>query len=326
MLDTVLQNISLPAMPPGDILLGCCLAAIVAAMILAGVFSPFFAIAGELLAIRTKRAFYVRVARQIAQMALAVGIAAALLAGAAFTWFAMGQPALLAAPYALPLAVTGGVIVIALLVLAVYIRMRPAKGLAEKEHLAVGVLAALCTALSLFCSIGAVRRLIHTPPDFATTLPWTSQVMLFFGIPADSFFWPLLVESVPLGFAFAAAFGCVWLLLMRDRQDYGRDYYAFALPYCARWASVSTLLAVAAGVFVSFESRKIMLPELSQEPSLLLDILTAVLPLLACLLWFLVSRSAHPMRRKLSVVLACLFLLSGFAGQMLMLNKVVPSP
>ena len=328
----LLDNITIPALPPVETLVSCAIAAVLVSLVIVGSFGLLFAIASEAISIQTKRGFFARTARQIAQMTLTVGIIAAALVGGGFAWAVTKDPALLqdtnllAEPYLLPLAVAGGSILFAVLLLAVYLFIRPNKGLAGKGHLAFGFLSGLCAAFSLFCFIGVVRRLLHTPPDFDISLPWMTKLVLFFSIPADSFFWPLLIQSVPLGLALAAAFACIWLLLMREKQDYGRDYYAFALPYCARWAAGFTLLAVCAGVFVFYRSRALMLPELSCEPSLFLDCLTAGLPLLACLIWILVARSAHPMRHKISVVLAGLFLLTGFTGQVLMLNTIIPSP
>lgn len=328
-LDTVTAffiDMTLPALPPTEVLVACSLAAAMAALILAACFGPFLALAGEILSIRTKRGFYARAARQIAQMSLTLGILAAALAGGAMAWFTTQVPALLAPPYGIPLALTGGSIVAFLLMLAVFIKLRPTKGLAGKDHLAAGLAAGSFALFSLFCTTGVVRRLLHSPPEFDVTLPWATQLTLFFAIPSDSFFWPLLIESVPLGFALAASFATLWLVVIRDRQDYGRDYYAFAMPYCARWALGATPVAVLAGAFVFLESREIMLPELSHLPSPLLDAASAALPLLACILWIFVIRSAHPMRHKISVTLAFLFLMAGFAGQVLMLNKVIPSP
>lgn len=326
MLKTILANLAATTLPPVQTLIACAAAALIASLILSSVFGAFMATANEFATLQTKRAFYARAARQTAQTALCTGTLAALLGAGFMVWFAMNEPALLAPPYIAPLALTGGSIVIALALLAIYVHPRPGKTLAGKTHATIGLASAVWSALALFCCTGIVRRLLHTPPEFETTLPLALQLHLFFEIPFDSFFWPLLLESVPLGFAFAAAFTCIWLLLMRGKQDYGRDYYNFALPCCARWAFGGTLLAVLAGVFVFFESRKLMLPELSHEPSLLLDVLSAALPLLACLLWIFTMRSPHPMRHKISVVLALLFLLAGFAGQVLMLNKVIPSP
>ena len=328
----LLDNVTIPSMVPAETLVSCAVAAVLVSFVIVGSFGLLFAIASEAISIQTKRGFFARTAHQIAQMTLTVGLIAAALIGGLFVWTITKDPALLqdtnllAEPYLLPLAVTGCSILFAILLLAVYLFIRPNKGLAGKGHLVFGFLSGLCAAFSLFCFIGVVRRLLHTPPDIDATLPWMDKLVLFFSIPADSFFWPLLIQSVPLGLALAAAFACIWLLLMREKQDYGRDYYAFALPYCARWAAGFTVLAVCAGIFVFYQSRALMLPELSHEPSLFLDCLTAGLPLLACLIWLLVARSAHPMRHKISVALACFLLLTGFIGQVLMLNNIIPSP
>lgn len=326
MLDTLLHNLTLPVMPPAEALITCALGAVAISFILAGSFGTFFAVAAEFLFIRTKRTFYARTARQAAQMTLTAGVVATIVSGGAAAWTAKGEPALLAAPYTVPLVLTGVLILTSLVLLALSIRIQSGKSRTNGTHVFLSLAAGACAALSFFCGTGVVRRLLHSPPEWDVTLPLSEQVTLFFSIPPESFFWPLLLESLPLGAAFAAAFACLWLLLMRDRQDYGRDYYAFALPYCAKGAYSFTLLAVLAGAFVFYESRELMLPELSHDPSLPLDIASAALPLLGCAFWLFISRSAHPMRHKISVVLACLFLLLGFTGQLLMLNKVIPSP
>ena len=61
---------------------------------------------------------------------------------------------------------------------------------------------------------------------------------------------PFLLLAMP------AAFGCVWLLLRRSKDDYGRDHYNTVVPWCAAWArnawgAVWLLLAVASGLEIS---------------------------------------------------------------------------
>ncbi len=322
----MLENFTLPQLPPMEVLTACAFAALAASLLLAAALSPVLAVASEIVSIRTKRGFYNRTARQTAQMGRFLGVAAALLGGISVALLVRDEPAFLAPPYFFPLIEIGGAIALTLALLIAYVGMWPSKGLPGAGHLAIGMTAASFALFSLFCGTGLVRRLLHSPPDFDIALSPAMQLSLFFSIPADSFFWPLLAESAPLGLALAASFACVWLCILRDKQDYGRDYYAFALPYCAKWALLFTVLTLLAGAFVFLESRKIMLPELSREPSMLLDVASAVFPLLGCLLWLLVAKSEHPMRHKISVALAWIFLLTGLAGQMLMLNKVIPSP
>lgn len=322
-----MSEIALPTLPPTEVLLSCALAAVAASLVLAACFGPIFAVASERLSVSRKRGFYARTGQQIAQMALLIGMLAAIAIAAGIAWLASDEPALLAFPYRLPLGVTGAAIALSLLLLALYVSLRPRKGPSGTLHVALGVVCGAFSLCSLFLCTSLARRLIHTVPEIDPALPWADQLIIFFMIPGKSFFWPLLLQSVPLGFAFTAAFTGVWLLIMRERQNFGRDYYAFALPYCAKWALWATLLAIPAGAYAFFRgSRDIMLPELSHPPSFLLVALSVILPLVACLLWLLLIKSEHPMRRKISVILACALLLTGFTGQVLMFNKIIPSP
>lgn len=322
----MLESISLPTIPPLEVLLPCTVAAIATALILAACFGPMIAVVSEKLAVSKKRGFYTKAARQIAEMSLFFGILAAGLLVACVLWIAADEPAIFQFPYRLPLVATGSAIALTLAVLGLYVVLRPRKGPSTTTHNAIGLIAALCSLVALFLCTGMIRRLVHTVPEFSAELPWGEQLTQFFIIPSGSLFWPLLLEAVPAGLAFAGAFATVWLVIMRERQDYGRDYYTFALPYCAKWALFATLLAVPAGAYAMLRGEDIMLPELSHLPSLLLDFLSVILPLLACLIWSTVIKSEHPMRRKISVFASWLFLLTGFAGQILMLNKIIPSP
>lgn len=322
----MLESLSPPTFPSLDLLLACAVAAVLAAVGLAAAFGPMLSVISIKLSALLKRAFYAKAAQQTAQMSLLCGLVASMLLAACFLWLASGEPALLLFPYRLPTIVTGCAIAATLLLFGAYVLWHPAKGLFIVPHTLLGLVAAHCSFASLFLCVGMIRQLFHTVPEIDPSLAWDAQLRLFFIIPGDSFFWPLLLEAVPLGFAFAGAFAGVWLILLRQRQDYGRDYYAFALPYCAKWALFTTLLAIPAAVYAMLRGREIMLPELSHSPSLLLDVLSIALPLLGCALWTLVIRSEHPMRRKVSVFAAAFFLLMGFAGQILMLNKIIPSP
>lgn len=322
----MLESFTLPTLPPANVFIFCALTATAVAVIAASCWGPFLAIISERMAVTRKRAFYGKLSQQIARMNLFLGVAAMAAVAAAAAFTATREPALLAFPYRLPLMVTGTCAALAAFFLLLYVMFLPKKGSSGPVHIAIGLVAGCASVCTLFLATGMARRLAHTLPTTDPALSWQEQLLDFFIIPPDSFIWPLLAESIPLGFAFAAAFAAVWLLLMRNREDYGRDYYAFAMRNCAKWALTATPVAVLAGAFAFFRGRDIMLPELSQLPSLLLDALTVILPFLACVLWAVIVRSEHPMRRKVSAVLAAFFLLAGFAAQVLMFDKIVPSP
>ena len=150
--------------------------------------------------------------------------------------------------------------------------------------------------------------------------------MDFFAIPTHSLFWPLMAESLTLSCAAAGALGALWILILRSRQDYGRDYYTFALPYCARWAIAGTLLSLPSAGFAYYQALAVMLPELSHAPSLLLSILACALPVTACVLWGAVICSKTPLRHKPGLCLAALCLAAALTAQVLIFNKVLPSP
>ena len=323
---SMLESISMPTIPPLEVMLPCALAAVAAAFVLAACFGPMAAVVSEKLSVSKQRGFYAKTGQQMAQMSFFFGILAIGLLVACVLWIAADEPAIFQFPYRMPLIVTGGIITLAAAVLGLYVILRPKKGPSTTVHALIGFIASLCSLSALFLCTSTARRLLQTVPDIAPELPLSEQLTQFFHIPADSLFWPLLLEAVPLGFAFAGAFAAVWLIIMRDRQDFGRDYYAFALPYCAKWALFATLLAIPAGAYAMLRGESIMLPELSHLPSLLLDFLSVILPLLACGIWAAIIKSEHPMRRKISAFIAWLFLLTGFAGQILMLNKIIPSP
>ena len=320
------ENINWPVPPSAEVLIYCAVIAAATAVITAACFGPFLAVFSERLAGIRKRGFYTKLAQQIARMNLALAVTALAAFGAGTAFVASNTPTILAFPYFLPLSIASGAAVLSTLLIGIYAVILPKKSTPSSLGVGLGLLAGTLSIATLLLATGIVQRFAHTMPDIDPALPWQDQLVQFFLIPSDSFIWPLLGESVPLGFAFAAAFATLWLLIMRDREDYGRDYYAFALRNCAGWALGATLVALLVGAAVFFQGRAVMLPELSQLPSLLLDVLAVILPLLSCLLWLLVVRSEHPMRRKISVVFAMVFLYAGLVAQVLLFAKFTLTP
>jgi len=116
--------------------------------------------------------------------------------------------------------------------------------------------------------------------------------------PAAWSIWPAWIALVSNGIGAAGILGTGYLLLRRNRDDFGRDYYRFALARSARWGLV------------------LILPVLITAGWLALRGLTglALLPCAAAGLAALASvwlalrliRSRHPLRLKGSVLLACL--------------------
>jgi hypothetical protein len=101
--------------------------------------------------------------------------------------------------------------------------------------------------------------------------------------------------SLPYGYMttlFSACFtlavswsGC-WLLTWRNKNNFGRDYYTFALRRCA-WAAFSLGLICAAAL-------------IAQTTNLTLTLAVAAVQIVCCALWFFAARSATPLRHKSS--------------------------
>ena len=320
-------DFTLPTLPPSEVLLPCLAVAAALFVSLAACFGPFLAVTVERLGVTRGRAFYAKVAGQTARLSLTLGTMAAVTFAITALAVLRADPDLLAAPFFLPLLTVTALVACAELFLMLYVLFWPRQGKSGLFHIWLGLKAGGSAACALFLCTAFARRLLHTPPSQTFEgAAWYMQLLDFFSIPMHSLFWPVLAECVFLGCAAAGALAAVWLLLMRSRQDYGRDYYNFALPYCSRWALSGALGTLAFGALVVYRGQTLMLPELSHAPSMLLVASAVLLPALACLLWFAVIRSKAPLRHKIGIVLACLFLLGGVFAQILIMNKIIPSP
>ena len=127
-------------------------------------------------------------------------------------------------------------------------------------------------------------------------------------------FWAYFGLIHCLEIAAAGALGLFWLLVRRNADDFGRDYYVFAANWCGGWAAwggwLSLLLASILCAMLRwqgllpFENRTVLLFVVMQFAALFL----------AALLWTLIARSALPMRRKIGMVVALLLLIVAVAN------------
>ena len=182
-------------------------------------------------------------------------------------------------------------------------------------HIGLGVICALQSVLALLLVLACLRTLAVVNLPLAEETTPLQVLMPVWGTEyATSLCYiPFLMLAMP------AAFGCVWLLLRRQKDDFGRDHYNTVIPWCAAWArnawAIVWLLLLAASV--------LELSPLLQGGTLeTADAVTAgirvLLWLIPVLLWFMAARSATPLRHKagltVSLVLSCLFMLPFFMG------------
>ncbi len=145
-------------------------------------------------------------------------------------------------------------------------------------------------------------------------LPTVATLPLFFFPDFSSNLWIHFWNVAPivptLSVALAGGMACLWLMVRRTRDDFGRDYYAQMLPWCAAWARngwflLWFLLAFETGIrFVTLLQEENFL----HNPLFLHSIVFLLLWSIPGILWTIGTRSKMPLRHKFTFVLA--FMLS----------------
>ncbi|WP_150112109.1 hypothetical protein [Desulfonatronovibrio hydrogenovorans] len=128
----------------------------------------------------------------------------------------------------------------------------------------------------------------------------------------DSIFLPILTQVFILSAGAGASLGLVYLLVRRNRDDYGRDYYRFALGFGARWGIFFLVLSplTCAWLFLvmpfSFDYTYTALPGAVYAGCLVLSSLV---------LWRIV-RSPQPLRNKAAIVICPVIIWTVFVFRM----------
>lgn len=166
--------------------------------------------------------------------------------------------------------------------------------LGKQAHVALGCLACLCSLASVHVTLAALR-------GFAPLLSWPEKSLtmtrLLFPGPGSPL-WPSLVQYAALAVSYAGALGLLFLLHRRDRDNYGRDYYAFAMRLAASWAALAILPALAAQPWVLAVLEPALRGLVLTSSVALLWGGAAALMALCAFLWWTVSRSGSPLRLK----------------------------
>ncbi|MDL2316712.1 hypothetical protein LJC59_06490 [Desulfovibrio sp. OttesenSCG-928-A18] len=300
--------------------------------VLAALCSPLLALKTEFLYAVRRKPFYDKCAMQLGQSSLFLLVFAGISITAAATGFFLYQAEL--APFfpVPPVAMELRPLVTAvpmgglfLLMLLYYLLWRPLKKL-RALHLFFGLLPVLGALLVLFCGFLVVAS-ARQPLLFA--FMWMDPLnvlhLLILDFLGSHALWYALGCLYCTGMAAAGGLAQLWLIFRRNRADYGRDYYAFAMRYCARFALAFVVFSGILAALFFWELKTSVPAELSQgeDPGVLL--LSFCMPLLCALLWFFAAKSDTPMRHKPGAIFACLFLFVALCGQMVMLVNTFPS-
>jgi hypothetical protein len=251
---------------------------------------PLLAAAAEILGRVQRKAFLDRFAQHLTVMGFGLLALVLIVAVAGAGLAALRFPEIMARLHApgSPLFPFYGALAA---VLAFHGLYRFGWSLPKGPHLLLGLLAGLSSLTAIFLSLPALRgfALLLTPE--AATAPGLVPSL---GSP----FWPCLVQYVALAPALAGAMGLLFLVHRRDRDNYGRDYYAFSMRLAARWAALSVLPALLAQPWVLFSLEPGLRALVLVSPTGLLWALAVLLMLLCAGLWWAVAKSGSPMRLK----------------------------
>lgn len=249
--------------------------------------SPAIAILGELAAKTKSRVFYDKYGQQTASMGLILLLILLGIYGAAAVVAIVKFPQLINDLIAPTQPILGTVIAFGTFVVLsfpyflTWKKMRNAKGL----HITLGLGAAIASIVCVAIAVPA-KLMIGITSNAANAQEATAMVA------------PLATMYAILIISAAAAMSCAYLILRRNKDDFGRDYYTFALKLAARWAAlpmIGFLLCQGWLFFVLPENIKVM--TLGTPLSMVWGAAVA-LGLLCVGIWSIIARSNTPLQLK----------------------------
>ncbi len=287
---------------------------------LAGAALPWLALFEHRQALAKRRSLYDKGAIQLAGLAAALLAATALALGA--DWAAGGAIRRSVAPPLHPLllvAIAGA----AASAIFSFAGSRAFRASRFGRGCALLAIAGLCALPALAAGLPLAWLALRgfTPePDLALTVPALIRLVFFVGLG-----WRLFAAFIALCLFWAPACGQAlalgWHVLRRRADDFGRDYYQFAVGRRSRLAAYAGALALIPAAFLpwlapAFSVRRVA--ELMLSPDLAFWALPAAslgLPLAVLCCW-LVARSPAPLRKKALIFASPLLLAIGMWGSL----------
>ncbi|MDR1489667.1 MAG: hypothetical protein LBS65_04155 [Desulfovibrio sp.] len=315
-----------PSLPAALIIYVCALF-----FLLAGLCGQMLGMSADILHSPKQRTFHEKYALQVSESALcSLGIAALALAAASgflprpLPFPADGAP-LLGAPN-FKFLVLPGLLVIFLFFFLIQIAVRSRSRWLRLFRLGCAVCASFAALLLVI--LGLLFFLYLPEPEIALLLdadPGQTLVEMLCSFALTAEYRPAPLYLICTGLAAAASLGRVWLIWRRNKADFGRDYYLFAMRRLSRAALFLVFAASAAGIWLFFSLAACTAPELRQPADPLLVLPAAGLPLLCCILQLFPALAENPMRHKANAFAASILLLTAFCAQLLLLFNSYPA-
>lgn len=251
--------------------------------------------------IRTGRSAYDKAARQLAVLALLLGWALLVVSRIWIFFKSDGYvpQSFLATMVELSWGIFGFAVIASSIHFAMWKPLANHRGI----HAFLGFFAGLNGTFALFVLLGALRLVT------AVSLPNAAELSLydlfnFRVIPSPLVNAAALV--LPLSLALPASAALVWLIVRRNKDDFGRDYYNTMLSWCGRWGMVAWgLVTVLFLVSAGLDIRPLLdQPNPVPPQELAIVAVRVLLPLIICATMAAVGKSTLPMRLKPWMILA----------------------
>ncbi len=195
----------------------------------------------------------------------------------------------------------------ALVMTCVYAFWRSLKNV-RLVHQSLLILVLFWNALALYGTVCILNYHVTIGAELPTALG------LFF-LPQFSsnlwiYFWNVAPYIPTLAVSLSGGLACMWLLLRRARDDFGRDYYAQMLPWCALWARNGWFLLWFTLTIVTALHFTVVLrgEDFLQNSDFIYGVFYLLLWSIPGILWAIGARSKTPLRHKATFTLA--FILS----------------
>ncbi|OEU65654.1 MAG: hypothetical protein BA863_01185 [Desulfovibrio sp. S3730MH75] len=286
---------------------------------LSAIGAPILAVILEIVAKARKKIFYDKLAQQISSLSLILYFLFLVLAGGAGAYFTQKFDWLLdwMINPASPFMMVYITIAFTLLTLLPYkLSWKPMKK-KKPLHILLGVLASIGGLATIH--VVTVTMNIFFMQQAAAPIPLVPESLFiahFTNIPGMAEL-SLACLYLVMSLSFAATIGGLYLVLRRNKDDFGRDYYKFSLPVVAKWALFPTILqlALVTGIvyyLCGLETKLIV----SNNTTLISFGTSAALSFLCCAIWIVTWKSATPMRHKIGLAIAPLLIVLSHATVM----------
>lgn len=286
---------------------------------LAAIGAPILAVILEITAKARKKIFYDKLAQQITAMALILYFLFIICLGGAAAYFCRKLPWLkewLINPSS-PVMMFYITLAVALLGLIPYKMTWKKLKKSKPLHMCLGFIGMLGGVASIHVATVVMKQFFALLPESATpAVPQVPFYTYFMAVPGKAEMF-LVGLYLIMALSFAATAGGFYLVLRRNKDDFGRDYYKFSLPVVSKWALAPTCGMLTAVTGVVYYMINPGFEILYKDLTIAMTFGSALfLIFVCCAVWVVAWKSETPMRHKIGLGFAPFLLIIAHAALM----------